>query len=148
MLKRDRTRAVLRPDKPQASIWRTSARKGSGQIQSTNLNASRYSSPRFDFKSSPSAYQVYELVGSRWVDQGTAFCFGQFQEDTNEAFLVARAALNYNNVILSTPIRTNDVYQQQAGTLSPSPIITLPPSKSSHAIVLTSLFIRNAHSLD
>jgi hypothetical protein len=60
-------------------------------------------------------YQVYELVGSRWVDQGTAFCFGQFQEDTNEAFLVARAEMNYHNVILSTPIRTNDVYQQQAG---------------------------------
>ncbi|KAF9006689.1 component of IIS longevity pathway SMK-1-domain-containing protein [Cyathus striatus] len=61
--------------------------------------------------------KVYELIGSRWIDQGTAFCFGQFQEETNEALLIARAERNYNDIILSTAIRSNDVYQRQQDTL-------------------------------
>ncbi|KAF8345573.1 component of IIS longevity pathway SMK-1-domain-containing protein [Amanita rubescens] len=61
--------------------------------------------------------KVYELIGSRWVDQGTAFCFGQILEDTNEALLVARAEGNYDEVILSTAIRADDVYQRQQDTL-------------------------------
>lgn len=57
--------------------------------------------------------KVYELIGSRWVDQGTAFCFGDFQD--NEAQLIARSEANYDHIILSTTIRTNDVYQRQQG---------------------------------
>jgi protein phosphatase-4 regulatory subunit 3 len=49
------------------------------------------------------------------MDQGTAFCFGQFQEDTNEALLIARSERNYHDIILSTAIRSNDVYQRQQG---------------------------------
>jgi hypothetical protein len=60
--------------------------------------------------------QVYELVGARWVDQGTAFCSGHFDESTNEAFLIARSEADYNNVILTTTIRSSDVYQRQQGT--------------------------------
>jgi protein phosphatase-4 regulatory subunit 3 len=60
---------------------------------------------------------VYELIGSRWIDQGTAFCFGQFSEETNEALLIARSERNYNEIILSTAIRSNDVYQRQQGKL-------------------------------
>ncbi|KDQ29679.1 hypothetical protein PLEOSDRAFT_1039040, partial [Pleurotus ostreatus PC15] len=60
---------------------------------------------------------VYELIGSRWVDQGTAFCFGQFNDETNEALLIARSESNYAEVILSTTIRSNDVYQRQQDTL-------------------------------
>ncbi|CCM03359.1 uncharacterized protein FIBRA_05488 [Fibroporia radiculosa] len=59
--------------------------------------------------------KVYELIGSRWVDQGTAFCFGDFQD--NEALLIARAEADFNHIILSTTIRTNDVYQRQQDTL-------------------------------
>jgi protein phosphatase-4 regulatory subunit 3 len=59
--------------------------------------------------------QVYELVGAKWEDQGTAFCFGQFSEETNEALLVARSERNYNDIVLSTTIRSNDVYQRQQG---------------------------------
>ncbi|KAI0717949.1 component of IIS longevity pathway SMK-1-domain-containing protein [Fomitopsis betulina] len=59
--------------------------------------------------------KVYELIGSRWVDQGTAFCFGDFQD--NEAQLIARSEANYDHIILSTTIRTNDVYQRQQDTL-------------------------------
>ena len=57
--------------------------------------------------------KVYELVGSRWQDQGTAFCFGDFQD--NEPLLVARSEADFNRVILSTTIRSNDVYQRQQG---------------------------------
>lgn len=62
--------------------------------------------------------KVYELIGSRWVDQGTAFCFGQFQEETNEALLIARSEVNYQEIILSTAIRSNDVYQRQQGVFN------------------------------
>lgn len=61
--------------------------------------------------------KVYELQGARWVDQGTAFCFGDFHE--NEAFLIARSENDFNQVILTTTIHANDVYQRQQG-LSPS----------------------------
>ncbi|KAF7970250.1 hypothetical protein HWV62_24502 [Athelia sp. TMB] len=61
--------------------------------------------------------KVYELIGSRWVDQGTAFCLGSFQNETQEAFIIARAENNYNEIILSTAIRGNDVYQRQQDTL-------------------------------
>ncbi|KIM46489.1 hypothetical protein M413DRAFT_441578 [Hebeloma cylindrosporum] len=61
--------------------------------------------------------KVYELVGSQWMDQGTAFCFGQFSNETNDALLIARSERNYNEVILSTAIRSNDVYQRQQETL-------------------------------
>lgn len=57
--------------------------------------------------------KVYELVGSRWVDQGTAFCFGDCSE--TQALLIARAEADFNHVILSTTIRSNDVYQRQQG---------------------------------
>ncbi|EAU84416.2 nuclear protein [Coprinopsis cinerea okayama7 len=67
--------------------------------------------------------KVYELVGSRWEDQGTAFCFGQFSEDTSEALLIARSEKNYNDVVLSTTIRSNDVYQRQQDNISSSPLI-------------------------
>ncbi|OCH94520.1 DUF625-domain-containing protein [Obba rivulosa] len=59
--------------------------------------------------------KVYELIGSRWIDQGTAFCFGDLQD--NEALLIARAEVDFNHVILSTTIRSNDVYQRQQDTL-------------------------------
>lgn len=58
--------------------------------------------------------KVYELIGSRWVDQGTAFCYGHVHND--EAFLVARAENDFNQVIMSTTIRNSDVYQRQQGT--------------------------------
>ncbi|KAF9567405.1 DUF625-domain-containing protein [Agrocybe pediades] len=61
--------------------------------------------------------KVYELIGSRWVDQGTAFCFGQVADETNQAFLIARSERNYADIVLSTAIRSSDVYQRQQDTL-------------------------------
>ncbi|KAJ4479126.1 component of IIS longevity pathway SMK-1-domain-containing protein [Lentinula aciculospora] len=61
--------------------------------------------------------KVYELVGSRWIDRGTAFCFGHLSEDGSEAFLTARSEKNVDEIILSTTIRTTDVYQRQQETL-------------------------------
>lgn len=71
------------------------------------------SSAHSDRHLSPSS-KVYELVGSRWVDQGTAYCAGQL-DDANQAYLVARSELDFNKIILSTAIRSNDVYQRQQG---------------------------------
>ena len=60
-----------------------------------------------------SFFQVYELVESRWVDQGTALCFGQYED--GEAALVAKAEANMSEIILKTTIRSSDVYQRQQG---------------------------------
>lgn len=49
------------------------------------------------------------------MDQGTAFCYGEFKESTSEAVLIARAERNLEDIILSTTIRSNDVYQRQQG---------------------------------
>ncbi|KAJ7462163.1 component of IIS longevity pathway SMK-1-domain-containing protein [Mycena latifolia] len=74
--------------------------------------------------------KVYELVGQRWVDQGTAFCFGQFQEDSEHAHLIARSERNYADIILSTPIRSTDVYQRQQETL----IVWTEPNGADYAL--------------
>ncbi|KAL0950186.1 hypothetical protein HGRIS_010179 [Hohenbuehelia grisea] len=74
--------------------------------------------------------KVYELVGTRWVDQGTAFCFGQFQDETNEALLIARSETSYSEIILSTTIRSNDVYQRQQDTL----IVWTEPDGTDYAL--------------
>ncbi|KAF7294291.1 SMK-1 domain-containing protein [Mycena chlorophos] len=74
--------------------------------------------------------KVYELVGQRWVDQGTAFCFGEYQEDTEQAHLIARSERNFADVILSTPIRANDVYQRQQDTL----IVWTEPNGADYAL--------------
>ncbi|KAL1721678.1 component of IIS longevity pathway SMK-1-domain-containing protein [Schizophyllum commune] len=59
--------------------------------------------------------KVYQLVGSRWEDKGTAFCFGDVLDD-GDARIVARAERDYDQIILSTIVR-NDVYQRQQETL-------------------------------
>ena len=81
--------------------------------------------------------KVYELIGARWVDQGTAFCSGDLQD--NEAVLVARAEANPNQIILSTTIRSNDVYQRQQGTD--------PVTKSSCFLSQTALAVLFADTL-
>ncbi|KAH8824742.1 component of IIS longevity pathway SMK-1-domain-containing protein [Flagelloscypha sp. PMI_526] len=61
--------------------------------------------------------KVYELIGSKWEDQGTAFCTGVIQDETGEAFLVARHETDASQVVLTTGIKPNDVYQRQQETL-------------------------------
>ena len=85
-----------------------------------------YLCPTFD-----TLKKVYELVGSRWEDQGTAFCYGHFDESTNEAQLVARSEADLDNVILSTTIRSNDVYQRQQGVSN-----MLPGSAIAHVVTV------------
>ncbi|KAL6307189.1 component of IIS longevity pathway SMK-1-domain-containing protein [Sparassis latifolia] len=72
--------------------------------------------------------KVYQLIANRWVDQGTAFCFGDFQD--NEALLVARAEADFNHIILSTVIRSSDVYQLQQDTL----IVWTEPDGNDYAL--------------
>jgi protein phosphatase-4 regulatory subunit 3 len=80
----------------------------------------------------PRSTKVYKLVGSQWADQGTAFCYGQFDNENNQAFLIARSEANLEKLILSARIRTTDVYQRQQGDsdsvkITGRPILTRPP---------------------
>lgn len=72
--------------------------------------------------------KVYQLIANRWVDQGTAFCFGDLQD--GEALLVARAEMDFNHIILSTVIRGSDVYQRQQDTL----IVWTEPDGNDYAL--------------
>ncbi|KIJ20439.1 hypothetical protein PAXINDRAFT_166491 [Paxillus involutus ATCC 200175] len=73
--------------------------------------------------------KVYELIGSRWVDQGTAYCSGQL-DDANQAYLVARSEADFEKIILSTAIRSNDVYQRQQESL----IVWTEPDGADYAL--------------
>ncbi|KAF9238811.1 component of IIS longevity pathway SMK-1-domain-containing protein [Melanogaster broomeanus] len=73
--------------------------------------------------------KVYELIGSRWVDQGTAYCSGQLDE-ANQAYLVARSETDFEKIILSTAIRSNDVYQRQQESL----IVWTEPDGADYAL--------------
>jgi protein phosphatase-4 regulatory subunit 3 len=57
---------------------------------------------------------VYELIGQRWTDRGTAFCQGDYDEDARQARLIARAE-HSNEILLQCIIRATDVYQRQQG---------------------------------
>jgi protein phosphatase 4 regulatory subunit 3 len=60
---------------------------------------------------------VYELIGQRWVDQGTAFVTGGYDSAAGAASLVARSEADYKHIILQTTIRSSDTYQRQQDTL-------------------------------
>ncbi|OJA07985.1 hypothetical protein AZE42_01086 [Rhizopogon vesiculosus] len=74
--------------------------------------------------------KVYKLVGPQWADQGTAFCYGQFDHETNQAFLIARSEVSPEKLILTTRIRTTDVYQRQQDTL----IVWTEPDGADYAL--------------
>lgn len=59
--------------------------------------------------------QVYELIDLQWEDRGTAFCTGDFDENAQEAKIVAKAEGDPNKVLLQHTIRGLDVYQRQQG---------------------------------
>lgn len=59
-------------------------------------------------------YQVYELIGQRWTDRGTALCTGIYDEEVDQAAIVARSEIS-DVELLRSEIRVNDVYQRQQG---------------------------------
>jgi hypothetical protein len=73
---------------------------------------------------------VYELIGSNWQDQGTAFCMYHFDDTTQEPYLVARSEADFKKVVLQTTIRPNDSYQRQQDTL----IVWTEPSGADYAL--------------
>lgn len=100
-----------------------------------SINMAETVDPASDSQQSPESSQelkrvkVYELIGSRWVDQGTAYCFGQLDE-SNQAFLIARSEADFDKIILSTAIRSNDVYQRQQDSL----IVWTEPDGADYAL--------------
>ncbi|KZW04010.1 DUF625-domain-containing protein [Exidia glandulosa HHB12029] len=61
--------------------------------------------------------KVYELVDLQWEDRGTAFCTGDFDDNAQEAKIVAKSEANPDQVLLQHTIRGHDVYQRQQETL-------------------------------
>ncbi|KAF8592690.1 DUF625-domain-containing protein [Ramaria rubella] len=73
--------------------------------------------------------KVYELIGQKWTDRGTAFCQGDYDEEARQARLIARAE-HTNEVLLQCIIRTSDVYQRQQDTL----IVWTEPDGTDYAL--------------
>ncbi|KAL5507911.1 PSY2 [Sanghuangporus vaninii] len=73
--------------------------------------------------------KLYELVGSRWTDRGTAFCCGEFDSELDEARLIIKAE-GTQQEILSCRVRAQDVYQRQQQTL----IVWTEPDGADYAL--------------
>ncbi|KAF8504224.1 component of IIS longevity pathway SMK-1-domain-containing protein [Gautieria morchelliformis] len=73
--------------------------------------------------------EVYELIGQKWTDRGTAFCQGDYDEEARQARLIARAE-HSNEILLQCIIRTSDVYQRQQDTL----IVWTEPDGTDYAL--------------
>ena len=69
-------------------------------------------------------FPLYELVGSRWTDRGTAFCCGEFDSDIDEARLIVKAE-GTGQEILSCRVRGQDVYQRQQDAMAHSLLLVL-----------------------
>lgn len=85
---------------------------------------------------------MYELVGQRWTDRGTALCTGVYDEELDQAAIVARSETS-DAELLRSEIRMNDVYQRQQGTF-------LTPSTYSNGsgLIVPPLPSRNTDCLD
>ncbi|KAH7100629.1 DUF625-domain-containing protein [Auriculariales sp. MPI-PUGE-AT-0066] len=70
-----------------------------------------------DYSSDLRRVKVYELVDLQWEDRGTAFCTGDFDENAQEAKIIAKAESNPDQILLQHTIRGADVYQRQQDTL-------------------------------
>ncbi|KAI5119593.1 hypothetical protein M0805_005763 [Coniferiporia weirii] len=89
---------------------------GVGLSSSRETNSSEQNQEPENLEPDLRRVKVYELVGSRWTDRGTAFCCGDFDNEAEEARLVARAETT-QEVLLNCLIRATDVYQRQQDTL-------------------------------
>ena len=59
------------------------------------------------------SHQVYEFLGSRWVDRGTAIYLSQFQKKVKKHFLLLVPTDIMTRVIPRTAIPADDVYPRQ-----------------------------------
>ncbi|KAG8956851.1 Platinum sensitivity protein [Tulasnella sp. 424] len=73
--------------------------------------------------------KVYELIGQRWTDRGTALCTGIYDEEVDQAAIVARSEIS-DVELLRSEIRVNDVYQRQQETL----IVWTEPDGTDYAL--------------
>ncbi|KAG9010898.1 Platinum sensitivity protein [Tulasnella sp. JGI-2019a] len=73
--------------------------------------------------------KVYELVGQRWTDRGTALCTGVYDDEAEQASIVARSEVS-DIELLRSEIRAEDVYQRQQETL----IVWTEPDGTDYAL--------------
>lgn len=104
------------PIRKRIQIWVQEKATGIGlrKISKQIFVASKFASLFFPIYVSLHILQVYELVGQKWTDRGTAFCQGEYDEEARQARLIARAEHN-NDILLQCIIRATDVYQRQQG---------------------------------
>ncbi|KAF9513249.1 hypothetical protein BS47DRAFT_980933 [Hydnum rufescens UP504] len=73
--------------------------------------------------------KVYELVGTQWTDRGTALCSGVYDEELDQAAIVAKSEIG-DLEILRSQVRGSDVYQRQQETL----IVWTEPDGTDYAL--------------
>jgi protein phosphatase-4 regulatory subunit 3 len=65
----------------------------------------------------PRRVKVYLLQGDDWLDNGTGFCIGEVDPETNSPYFVVRNELDETDVILKSFLNGNIQYQRQQETL-------------------------------
>ncbi|EJD53799.1 DUF625-domain-containing protein [Auricularia subglabra TFB-10046 SS5] len=91
----------------------------SDQAMSSDPGGSEASSDteEIDYVADLRRVKVYELVDMQWEDRGTAFCTGDFDDNAQEAKIIAKSESDPDKILLQHTIRGLDVYQRQQDTL-------------------------------
>ncbi|CAK9438554.1 uncharacterized protein LODBEIA_P27780 [Lodderomyces beijingensis] len=67
--------------------------------------------------STPRRVKVYLLNGEDWLDNGTGYCVGEIEEETNDAYFTVRKETKLDEVILKSKLEGSIQYQRQQDTL-------------------------------
>lgn len=65
----------------------------------------------------PRRVKVYLLQGEDWLDNGTGFCVGEMDNETNKPCFIVRNEIDANDIILKSYLEGSIQYQRQQETL-------------------------------
>lgn len=65
----------------------------------------------------PRRVKVYLLDGDDWLDEGTGYCIGDIEDETNRPFFIVRNESNSEEVLLKSFLEGSTQYQRQQETL-------------------------------
>ena len=65
----------------------------------------------------PRRVKVYLLKGEDWLDNGTGYCIGEIESETNKPYFIVRNEADSDNIILKSYLEGSIQYQRQQETL-------------------------------
>ncbi|KAG7196023.1 Platinum sensitivity protein [Scheffersomyces spartinae] len=65
----------------------------------------------------PRRVKVYLLQGDDWLDNGTGYCFGEVEPESNRPYFIVRHELDHDDIILKLYLEGTTQYQRQQESL-------------------------------